>query len=133
MPESSIDLYVSPAGDDAWSGRHPDPTGDGGEGPFATLEAARDALRERRRSGATGGATVWLRGWSHQRESESLRRSVARSQPHFAPARWPPLHTRTDRTASANFVARHTAVLAASGLGRSVECSSPRTRAASRR
>ena len=27
MPESSIDLYVSPAGDDAWSGWHPDPTG----------------------------------------------------------------------------------------------------------
>ena len=69
MPESSIDLYVSPAGDDAWSGRHPDPTGDGRDGPFATLEAARDALRERRRSGAAGGATVWLRGWSYQREA----------------------------------------------------------------
>ena len=69
MPEDGIDLYVSPAGDDAWSGRHPDPTGDGGDGPFATLEAARDALRERRRSGATGGATVWLRGWSYQREA----------------------------------------------------------------
>ena len=65
----SVDLYVSPAGDDAWSGRHPDPTGDGSDGPFATLEAARDALRERRRSGAAGGATVWLRGWSYQRES----------------------------------------------------------------
>ena len=39
--ESSIDLYVSPAGDDAWSGRRTDPTGDGGDGPFATLEAAR--------------------------------------------------------------------------------------------
>ena len=69
MPEDGIDLYVSPAGDDAWSGRHPDPTGDGGDGPFATLEAARDALRERRRSGATGGATVWLRGWTYQREA----------------------------------------------------------------
>ena len=68
MPES-LDLYVSPAGDDAWSGRHPDPTGDGSDGPFGTLEAARDALRERRRSGATGGATVWLRGWSYQREA----------------------------------------------------------------
>ncbi len=69
MSESCIDLYVSPAGDDAWSGRHPDRTGDGGDGPFATLEAARDALRERRRSGATGGATVWLRGWTYQREA----------------------------------------------------------------
>ena len=65
----SLDLYVSPAGNDAWSGRHPEPTGDGGDGPFATLEAARDALRERRRSGATGGSTVWLRGWSYQREA----------------------------------------------------------------
>ena len=69
MSESCIDLYVSPAGDDAWSGRHPDRTGDGGDGPFATLEAARDALRARRRSGATGGATVWLRGWTYQREA----------------------------------------------------------------
>ena len=47
MPEDGIDLYVSPAGDDAWSGRRPDPTRDGRDGPFATLEAARDALRER--------------------------------------------------------------------------------------
>ena len=76
MADDRLDLYVSPAGNDAWSGRHPDPTGDGRDGPFATLEAARDALRKRRRSGATvaggatgAGATVWLRGWSYHRET----------------------------------------------------------------
>ena len=34
MPES-LDLYVSPAGDNAGSGRDPDPTGDGSDGPIA--------------------------------------------------------------------------------------------------
>lgn len=65
MADDRLDLYVSPAGSDAWSGRHPNPTGDGRDGPFATPEAARDALRERRRS----GATVWLRGWHYHRET----------------------------------------------------------------
>ena len=57
MPDS-LDLYVSSAGNDAWSGRYPDPTVDVGDGPVATLEAARDALRAasfrggRRRDGA---------------------------------------------------------------------------------
>ncbi len=70
MVDDSLDLYVSPAGSDAWSGRHPDPTGDGRDGPFATLEAARDALQARRRSGGTtAGATVWLRGWRYHRET----------------------------------------------------------------
>ena len=68
MPENSLDLYVPPAGDDAWSGLHPDPSADGTVGPFATLEAARDALRERRRAGtATADGSGRLPGsrWSH--------------------------------------------------------------------
>ena len=40
------DYYVSPAGDDGWSGTIPEPNPDGTDGPFATIERARDAARE---------------------------------------------------------------------------------------
>ena len=74
MPDDGIDLYggeqgdVSPAGDDAWSGRRGASSrirpGTAATGRFATLEAARDALLRERRTfrgsgvqDATGGAT----------------------------------------------------------------------------
>jgi len=38
-------LYVSPEGKDTWSGRFEKPIPDGKDGPLATLQAARDALR----------------------------------------------------------------------------------------
>jgi parallel beta-helix repeat protein len=38
-------LYVSPQGDDAWSGRLPQPNSARTDGPFATLARARDAIR----------------------------------------------------------------------------------------
>jgi len=40
------DFYVSPVGRDAWSGRLPDPNKDGTDGPFATLDKARQAVRQ---------------------------------------------------------------------------------------
>ena len=40
-----MNIYVSPAGDDRWSGRLPEPNTDGSDGPLATLRAARDAVR----------------------------------------------------------------------------------------
>ena len=39
-------LYVSPAGNDSWSGALSAPNADGTDGPFATLARARDAVRE---------------------------------------------------------------------------------------
>ena len=41
-----IELYVSTAGNDAWSGTMDAPNADGTDGPLATLEAARDAIRK---------------------------------------------------------------------------------------
>ena len=55
-------LYVSTTGADSWTGALPDPNADRSDGPLATLEAARDALR-----GAAGGGTVVLRGGVHER------------------------------------------------------------------
>jgi hypothetical protein len=41
-----VDFFVSPQGNDMWSGKLADP-GES-DGPFATLPRARDAIRERR-------------------------------------------------------------------------------------
>ena len=39
-------FYVSTQGNDSWSGRLPQPNAAGGDGPFATLHRARNAVRE---------------------------------------------------------------------------------------
>ena len=39
-------FYVATTGNDAWSGRHPQPAADATDGPFATLSRAHDAVRE---------------------------------------------------------------------------------------
>ena len=45
--ESAVkaDFFVSPEGSDDWSGTLSDPDSEGSDGPFATLERARDAVR----------------------------------------------------------------------------------------
>lgn len=56
-------LFVSPTGSDSWSGRIPDRNPAGTDGPFATLERARDAIRAMRASAGlpAGGVHVVLR------------------------------------------------------------------------
>ncbi len=49
----AADLFVSPAGRDTWSGRLAAPAANGADGPFATLERARDEIRRRRAAGET--------------------------------------------------------------------------------
>jgi hypothetical protein len=55
-------LYVAPDGNDAWSGRLPAPNVNRTDGPFATIERARDAIRELKRQGLfpKGGVIVEL-------------------------------------------------------------------------
>ena len=55
-------FYVSISGNDAWSGKLPGPNARKSDGPFATLERARDAVRELKRSGLSGRVSVYLRG-----------------------------------------------------------------------
>lgn len=65
---TDIALYVSPAGNDAWSGHFPDPQGS--DGPLATLEEARDRLRQQRRQGRLeGAAAIWVRGGVYERRA----------------------------------------------------------------
>lgn len=65
-----MNLYVSPKGNDSWSGTLPGPNRGRTDGPFATLERARDAIRELKRQGKLpqGGVTVWLRGGTYFRQ-----------------------------------------------------------------
>jgi parallel beta-helix repeat protein len=56
-------FYISPSGNDLWSGRLPDVDTAGGDGPFATPAGARGALRRLRSAGQlTGAVEVLLRG-----------------------------------------------------------------------
>lgn len=62
-PFKPNDLFVSPSGNDRWSGRLAEPNAAGADGPFATLTRARDAVRQRKLNGELAGpVTVWLRG-----------------------------------------------------------------------
>ena len=63
-------FYVSPTGDDAWSGTLPSPAQDGEDGPFASLERARQAVRRlRERRTPTSPTLVLIRGGTYRLRS----------------------------------------------------------------
>ena len=63
-------VYVASDGNDAWSGRLAEPDQAKGDGPLASLEAARDAIRKFKQSSASPRRpiTVWIRGGKYERE-----------------------------------------------------------------
>jgi parallel beta-helix repeat protein len=65
-------FYVAPDGNDAWSGQQPEIGAAAEAGPFATVQRARDALREYRKNNAHHArqpATIFLRGgWYYLNE-----------------------------------------------------------------
>ena len=63
----------SPDGDDRWSGTLATPLADRSDGPFATLERARDAIRLLNRGPRTdAGAVVFLRGGTYWRIADAF-------------------------------------------------------------
>jgi len=61
-PFAPHDLYVSPQGNDRWSGLLAEPNADASDGPFATLTRARDAVRAlKSEANLPAALTVWLR------------------------------------------------------------------------
>ncbi len=87
-PSGGVRLYVSPRGDDGWSGASASPSRSRTDGPVATLERARDILRERRRRGElSGGATVEIRGGTYPLR-ETFRLSAADSGTAGGPLIW---------------------------------------------
>ncbi|MBC7808312.1 MAG: right-handed parallel beta-helix repeat-containing protein [Akkermansiaceae bacterium] len=51
LPAQALTLYVSPTGQDSWSGHGRVPDSKNTDGPFATLERARDEIRQLRKRG----------------------------------------------------------------------------------
>jgi hypothetical protein len=60
--QPGLTFYVSPQGKDAWTGKLASPNRQGSDGPFATLTAARDAIRPLIAAGQLprGGVTVMV-------------------------------------------------------------------------
>jgi len=64
---SSADLYLSPRGSDNWSGTLSVPNAQGTDGPFASLERARDAVRVLKKKKSTD-IVVWVREGTYRLE-----------------------------------------------------------------
>lgn len=64
-----VKIHVAPSGRDGWSGRLAEPNSAGSDGPVATLERARDLVRELKGKGASfAGAVVEIHGGDYLRE-----------------------------------------------------------------
>ena len=59
------DFYVSPAGNNSWSGRLAAPNAERSDGPFATIGRVRDAVRQLKKSSTAGDITVLIRGGTY--------------------------------------------------------------------
>jgi hypothetical protein len=58
----AAEWHVSPRGNDTWSGSLAEPNADRTDGPFATLERARDAIRKQKKAGLAEPSTVSIHG-----------------------------------------------------------------------
>ncbi|MEW6359372.1 MAG: right-handed parallel beta-helix repeat-containing protein [Planctomycetota bacterium] len=59
-------LYVATNGNDAWSGKLPEPNAEKRDGPLATIAKARDVVRQLKGSGALPkGATIQIKGGTY--------------------------------------------------------------------
>ncbi|MDX9978876.1 MAG: right-handed parallel beta-helix repeat-containing protein [Lentisphaeria bacterium] len=67
-PKPGMVYYVAPAGNDAWSGTLGEANAGGTDGPFATLERAREAVRALKQAGPlpAGGVAVHLREGAYE-------------------------------------------------------------------
>ena len=63
--ETDADFYISPEGSDKWSGQLAEPNAEQTDGPFATLERARDAVRQLKKEPAKD-IVVLLRDGTYQ-------------------------------------------------------------------
>lgn len=61
----AADFYVATDGNDRWSGRLAAPSPGGDDGPFATLEGARDAIRKQKQEGLRKPVHVVVRGGTY--------------------------------------------------------------------
>lgn len=64
--QEKFDFYISPRGDDAWSGKFAEPNADRTDGPFATLNKAKLAARSARAKEPGAKLRVALRGGNYR-------------------------------------------------------------------
>jgi hypothetical protein len=64
---SAADWHVSTGGNDRWSGTRAVPDAGRTDGPFATLERARDAVRAWRKSGGNEAVTIHVHAGTIER------------------------------------------------------------------
>jgi len=81
-------FYVSPEGNDAWSGLLPEPNAHATDGPFATLPAAQTATRQARQENAERAVEVFLRGGFYELE-HSLNFTSEDTGPQLKPSQTP--------------------------------------------
>ena len=87
---AGVVFHVSTAGNDSWSGRLPVSNRGGTDGPFATLERGRDAVRTLRAAGKypkRGGATILIRGGTY-RVTKTLMLTSEDSGTQESPVVW---------------------------------------------
>lgn len=87
---ANVTFYISPSGNDAWSGKLAEVNGQKTDGALATLTRARDLVREARRAGggpAPAGIDVVLRGGIYFL-TEPLVLETADSGSAACPIRW---------------------------------------------
>jgi len=65
MIVSKADFYVSPAGNDSWSGTLPAPNAQRSDGPFSTLARARDEVALLKKTKSHADITVLIRGGTY--------------------------------------------------------------------
>ena len=82
---SASDFFVSPLGDDGWSGKLPDPNTARTDGPFATLAGAREKVRAARAAG--DGTVVQVRGGTYELPA-GIAFDAKDSGTAAAPAEW---------------------------------------------
>lgn len=89
MSEKLTEIYVAPHGNDAWSGRLPEPDSELTDGPFATPERAQEALRHLKNDSkiAKNGFLICLRGGTY-RLSRAFKLNQADSGTEDLPVVW---------------------------------------------
>lgn len=103
-PIRAADFYVAPNGNDGWTGLNAAPNNDRTNGPFATLEAARDAVRRLRGSGAAAGpVTIHVRGGTYllNRTLELAEQDSGTAQ---APVLWRAFENEKPRLLGGRFI-----------------------------
>jgi len=66
MSASQADFHLSPDGNDSWTGKLREANSDQSDGPFATLEKARNAVRELKAKAPKKDILVQIRGGEYQ-------------------------------------------------------------------